>query len=328
MQSTTLPHPQSADYEDLLSLWADLESGLAMVLGNPMNIPAFVHKLRQYDRWMQDLLRQDADTALYLLFQLATNASMGYSALHALICAVLCDLTAQELDLPRSERDSLVFAAMTMNIAMTQLQNDLAAQNDKPTPQQSASIQAHAYSGRLLLIDVGVHDSVWIDVVANHHGTSPPQGEFEQWSVVERLSHILRTVDRYAAMVSPRKTRSGRSATESARSIMMQTGEPHDPVGFALVRATGLCPPGTYVRLDNGETAVVLRRSKKPNHPLVAIVLNRSGEVLHTPRLHRTSTSAPLVLAALTQEAVKVRINHQNLLRMGIQADRPANAAA
>ena len=83
MQPTTLPHPQDADYEDLLSLWADLESGLAMVLGNPLIIPDFERKLHQYDRWMQDLLRQDTDTALYLLFQLATNASVGYSALHA-----------------------------------------------------------------------------------------------------------------------------------------------------------------------------------------------------------------------------------------------------
>ena len=93
MPTTQVPHPQDADYEDLLSLWADLESGLAMVLVNPHNIPDFEPKIRQYDRWMQDLLRQDTDTALYLLFQLATNASVGYSALHALVCAVLCHIT-------------------------------------------------------------------------------------------------------------------------------------------------------------------------------------------------------------------------------------------
>ncbi|MDB5850641.1 MAG: phosphodiesterase [Rhodoferax sp.] len=326
MQPTTLPHPQDADYEDLLSLWADLESGLAMVLGNPLVIPDLERKLRQYDRWMQDLLRQDADTALYLLFQLATNASVGYSALHALISAVICHLTAEELKLPQNERDSLVFAAMTMNIAMTRLQDELAAQNDKPSSQQQASIQAHALSGRLMLIDAGVEDSLWVNTVAAHHDVVPhAEGELMQWDPVDRLAHILRTVDRYAAMISPRKTRAGRTATESVRSIMTRTdGQPagYDPVGFALVRATGLCPPGTYVRMDNGDVAVVLRRSATPNHPLVATVLSRNGDTYSPPRLHRTATSSPVIQATLTQDAVKIRINHQALLRLGIQADK------
>jgi len=326
MQPTTLPHPQDADYEDLLSLWADLESGLAMVLGNPLIIPDFERKLRQYDRWMQDLLRQDTDTALYLLFQLATNASVGYSALHALISAVICHLTATELKLPQEERDSLVFAAMTMNIAMTRLQDELAAQLDKPSPQQQASIQAHAFSGRLMLLDMGVEDMLWVNVVAAHHDlVTPVETELAQWTPVDRLAHILRTVDRYAAMISPRKTRAGRTATESIRSIMTRpegTPATRDPVGFALVRATGLCPPGTYVRMDNGDTAVVLRRSATPNHPLVATVLNRVGEAFSPPRLHRTATSSPLIQAALTQDAIKIRINHQSLLRQGIQADK------
>ncbi|APW40584.1 phosphodiesterase [Rhodoferax koreense] len=328
MQPTTLPHPQDADYEDLLSLWADLESGLAMVLGNPLIIPDFERKLRQYDRWMQDLLRQDTDTGLYLLFQLATNASVGYSALHALVSAVICHLTAAELQLPREERDSLVLAAMTMNIAMTRLQDELAAQAEKPNPQQQASIQAHAFSGRLMLIDVGVEDSLWVNVVAAHHDVLPlAEGELMQWAPVDRLAHILRTVDRYAAMISPRKTRAGRTATESVRSIMAAANGPsgtRDPVGFALVRATGLCPPGTYVRMDNGDVAVVLRRSATPNHPLVATVLNRAGDTLSPPRLHRTATSSPLIQAALTQDAIKIRINHQSLLRQGIQADKTA----
>jgi hypothetical protein len=53
----------------------------------------------QYDRWMQELLERDTDVGLYLLFQLATNSPVGYSASHALVCAVLCHLIAVELNL-------------------------------------------------------------------------------------------------------------------------------------------------------------------------------------------------------------------------------------
>ena len=324
MSTTQVPHPQDADYEDLLSLWADLESGLAMVLANPRNIPDFESKIRQYDRWMQDLLLQDTDTALYLLFQLATNASVGYSALHALVCAVLCHITAQELRLVNSERDSLVFAAMTMNVGMTQLQDTLALQASQPSDAQQVQIRTHAATSRKILTEVGITDTDWLDVVAAHHNAHDPRSDIQSLGLVTRLAHTLRVVDRYAAMVSPRKSRTGRSVTDSVRSIMATALSAHDPVGFALVRAIGLCPPGTYVRLDSGETAVVLRRSAKANHPLVAVLLNRKGEAFLPPRLHRTATSSPLIQAALTQDAVTARVNHQSLLRQGIYADRAA----
>ena len=326
MPTTPVPLPQDADYEELLSQWADLESGLAMALAHPHKIPDFESKIRQYARWMQDLLQQDTDTALYLLFQLATNASVGYSALHALVCAVLCHITAQELKLVDSARDSLVFAAMTMNIGMTQLQDSLAVQTSRPSDAQQALIRSHPAASCQILDDVGITDSDWLGVVSTHHNAHDPRSDIQSLGLVPRLAHTLRVVDRYAAMVSPRKSRTGRSMTDSVRSSMASALGAHDPVGFALVREVGLCPPGTYVRMDSNETAVVLRRSSMANHPLVAMLLNRHGEAFVPPRLHRTATSSPLVQAALTQDAVKVRVNHQSLLRQGIHADRASLA--
>jgi HD-GYP domain-containing protein (c-di-GMP phosphodiesterase class II) len=115
-----------SEYEDLLGLWSDLESGLAIILDSPASIQEFEQRVWQYDRWLQALLRRDTDVGLYLLFQLAGNSHVGYSASHALVSAVLCHLIAQELNLPLPERNSLVHAALTMNIAMTALQDQLA----------------------------------------------------------------------------------------------------------------------------------------------------------------------------------------------------------
>lgn len=61
----------------------------------------------------------------------------------------------------------------------------------------------------------------------------------------------------------------------------------------------GLCPPGTYVRLDNKEVAVVMRRSPKPNLPHVAVVINEAGMLLNPPRLHRTINGSPDIKASL-----------------------------
>ena len=129
---TTLRVRDENEYEDLLAEWSDLESGLGMILGNPESVQQFAHRVLQYDRWMQGLLQRDPDVGLYLLFQLAGNSPVGYSASHALVCAVLCHLIASELLLPPRERDSLVRAALTMNIAMTRVQDELATQVEKP----------------------------------------------------------------------------------------------------------------------------------------------------------------------------------------------------
>jgi hypothetical protein len=310
------------EYEELLSLWSDLESGLGVILSSPGSVQEFEQRVWQYDRWMQTLLQRDADVGLYLLFQLATNSPVGYSASHALICAVLSHLIAIELNLGLKERDSLVHAAFTMNVAMTALQDELAGQMERPTSEQQSAIRAHAVKGSLMLNAVGVVDKLWVEVVSSHHDESTDQGELRAITPVNRLARILRIVDRYAAMISPRKSRTGRSATDSVRAIISASSEQGGEVGHALVRTVGLCPPGTYVRLDNNEIAVVLRRSGKPNHPHVAIVIDDRGETLSQPRLHRTSEASPKIQAALAAASVQSRLNHHLVLQLGAYAAR------
>ena len=308
------------EYEDLLGLWSDLESGLGIILGSPGSIQEFEQRVWQYDRWMKDLLQRDTDVGLYLLFQLATNSPVGYSASHALVSAVLCQLIAVELKLPLAERDSLVHAALTMNIAMTALQDQLAGQIEKPTPKQQDAIRAHAVKAGLMLANMGVTDELWLDTITGHHDESSDKVELSVLPPAKRLARILRIVDRYAAMISPRKSREGRSATDSVRSIITNSVQQHDEVGHALVRAVGLCPPGTYVRLDNKEVAVVMRRSSQPNLPHVAIVINEAGALLNPPRLHRTASGGPGIKSALAASAVRERLNHYLILQLGAYA--------
>jgi HD-GYP domain-containing protein (c-di-GMP phosphodiesterase class II) len=304
------------DYEDLLSLWSDLESGLGIVLSSPGSVQEFEQRIWQYDRWMQTLLERDADVGLYLLFQLASNSSVGYSASHSLISSVLCHLVARELKLGVNERNSLVHAAMTMNIAMTNLQDQLALQAERLTPPQQDAIRAHPVKGSMMLANLDVSDELWVDTVASHHDDKPERTELHLLTPVKRLSRILRVVDRYAAMISPRKSREGRSAPESVRRIMTADSAYNDVIGRSLVRAIGLCPPGTYVRLEDNTIAVVLRRSDKPNLPHVAVVTDGTGQVVAQPRLHSTINGRPVIQSALASALVRLRLNHHLILQL------------
>jgi hypothetical protein len=308
------------EYEDLLALWSDLESGLGVILTSPGSTQEFAHRVVQYDRWMQGLMQRDPDVGLYLLFQLASNSPVGYSASHSLVCAVLCHMIATELAIAPKERDSLVRAALTMNIAMTTLQDTLASQTEKPTKEQQDAIRAHSIKGAMMLANLGVADDTWLDIVSSHHDDSADRADLRLVPPATRLTRILKVVDRYSAMISPRMSRAGRSATESARAIMANASAKTDEIGHAMVRAVGLCPPGTYVRLDNDELAVVVRRSGTPNQPYVAIVSRATGELLPAPRLHSTAQRDPRIRAALAASGVRARLNHFHILQLGAHA--------
>ncbi|MBU3737551.1 MAG: phosphodiesterase [Rhodoferax sp.] len=310
------------EYEDLLGLWSDLESGLGILLSSPASSQEFERRVLQYDRWMQTLLERDTDTGLYLLFQLASHSSVGYSASHALVTAVLCHLIGAEMALAAQERDALVRAALTMNIAMTSLQDQLAIQVERPDARQAEAIRSHSARGSDLLASLGIRDPLWLDTVARHHQEPDSRDELRRLTPVLRLSLILQVVDRYAAMISPRRAREARSATDSLRSILNGRSPPGDEVGHQLVKAVGLCPPGTFVRLDSEEIAVVMRRSSQPNRPFVAIVLDARGDRLNPPRLHRTAGGSPGIKSALSASAVQERLNHPLILQLGAHAAR------
>jgi hypothetical protein len=305
MSALPQPHgaePPDSEYEDLLGQWSDLESALSMLLARPAQAQDFTAKVRQCDRWLQDLVAHDIDAALYLMFQLATTSTVGYSASHALVCGTLCHILAQELALPPHERDSLVLTA-----------------------QQQQDVARHPQAGMDMLEELHVTDDLWLDVVAQHHAPLPESAPLASLPAQERLNRILGTIDRYAAMISPRKSRAGKSATDSVRAIVGQDDEQRDEVSLTLVRTVGLCPPGTFVRLDNGETAVVLRRSEKANFPLVASLLDAKGEALGTPALYHTVRGRPRIQSALARSAVTVELSHRTMVRIGLYAAHRAN---
>lgn len=309
-----------SEYEDLLAEWSDLESGLAIILSYPDSSQQFAQRVQQYDRWMQSLMQRDPDAGLYLLFQLASNSPVGYSASHALVCSVLCHLMASELQLTPKERDSLARAALTMNVSMTAMQDRLANQAEKPSPLQQDMIRVHPVRSAMLLGNLGVQDEDWLDMVGSHHDNRVDEGAFQQVPPTQRLSRVLKMVDRYAAMISPRLSRAGRNASESARAVMANNPTRGDEIGQALMRVVGLTPPGTFVRMDSDELGVVLRRSHRANQPFVAIVGDAEGQLLLAPRLHATAQGAPTIRNSLPAFGVRAQLNHHQILSLGAQA--------
>ena len=274
--------------------------------------------LRQIDRLVDKLMRfsqANPDGTLLVLIHLASKDLERYSANHAVLVCVLCNIAAKEVLLwPNDLRKKLCCAALTMNVGMTALQDQLALQQNPLTELQRESIDLHAHQGAELLESYGLQDKEWIETVRGHH--MQPAGPLAQRSQVERFSRLIQRADRFAAAISPRARRKPMSPSLAMKALYFDEQKQVDEAGAAIIKAVGIYSPGSYVRLGSSETAVVVRRGANTASPLVAVVLNRYNQPHNELTLRDTSVPEFRVLNSLAPQDVGARLNIQRLMAL------------
>jgi HD-GYP domain-containing protein (c-di-GMP phosphodiesterase class II) len=299
---------------DPVTAWANLQMRGRALLQTPA--PAdFLSRLEKFQAEVLALTDADADLALLLLVQATSSDAHHYSVTHGLLVAVLCELAARQLPAFTPElRHSLRCAALTMNIAMTALQDQLALQEEPPAPQQRALIDGHAHRAAACLREAGVRDALWLEAVANHHTTTP--GPLAGQSAGLQLARLLQRADIFSARLSMRRARPALAASAAIRAAYLDEHQQADEAGKALIQATGIYPPGSFVRLSSGELAVVLRHGAHAKAPKVASVVSKSGTPLVEPTLRDTRLAPHDVTGGVAPQEVKVRLNMERLLAL------------
>jgi HD-GYP domain-containing protein (c-di-GMP phosphodiesterase class II) len=264
--------------------------------------------------YARELAARAPEVALFLPMQHCAHSHNTYSANHALLCAVLVERVARMLGWSEPEIDSLTCASVTMNVGMTQLQDQLAQQSAPLRPDQRRLVDEHPATGARLLEQAGVTDPLWLDVVRMHHDKD--LAERQDTQPAARLARLLQLVDRYTAKMSRRKSRAPMSSLAAARDTCMpREGQP-DELASALLKSLGLYPPGTYVRLASGEVGVVVACGARADKPRVAVIVGASGLPLGDPVLRDTTATGREVVAALSAADVQVRMAPDRLLAL------------
>ncbi|UUX94896.1 hypothetical protein [Aquabacterium sp. J223] len=84
----------------------------------------------------------------------------------------------------------------------------------------------------------------------------------------------------------------------------------------AIVKETGLYPPGTYVKLASGELAVVVRRGPCATTPQVCSLTDATGLAFTQPLARDTGRLQHKVLAAVPADSVRVRFERERLFAL------------
>jgi len=249
-----------------------------------------------------DLQRICNDNPDAILAGMQISHHLPYGLIHPLHCGVLCELLGKRLKLPLLKRVALVAGAISHDVGICQLQEKLHRQTTPLTDHQWQRIQRHPGESADLLRQAGVDDPIWLDVVEQHHERLDGSGYPAALGgpQIRPEARILSIADIYTAMIRPRAYRDAFVAKDALRDLFKDRGATVDPqLVEVFVRAIGVFPPGAFVRLANGETAVIQKRGAEASRPVCYSVIGRYGDPLPKPRLRDTSEPLYAVLEML-----------------------------
>ncbi len=294
--------------------WADLHAMLSTLLHQGISASQFLDRVRRIHCAGELLWEQQPDNSLLVLVQLLFDRNLSYSTTHALLCSGLCQLVGASAEMTAEARQRLGLAALTMNLGMTQAHDDLARQSAALTAAQRKLVREHPLRSASMLRGLGVKDLAWLRLVEQHHERSDGTG-YPAGIKVEGAEHrLLQMADTYVACISPREGRGSLPTQDLARQLYMGFGRTPDRWGALFVKTVGFFPPGSYVRLVQGECGVVVRRGGKANEPKVMVLTGRQGLPLGEPVLRDTADPAWAVQAGLPPGEVKVVANVARLI--------------
>lgn len=252
------------------------------------------------------LIDRDPDIALFLAVRQDEHRFALYALTHALHTATVAVLAARQLGWDAPRVSCIARAALTMNVAILELQARMAEQDTPPTNKQMEQIRAHPLLAVKLLREGGVADAAWLDTVLNHHEHADGRGYPRGLTQVSELAALLRAADVFMAKISPRALRAALLPQVAARQLFQQ--EAGGPVAAALIKALGVYPPGDLVLLRSGEAAIVTHRGSAGPAPKVAVLSDRQGRPVHTTTPRDSADAEFAITGPLLERAAFGRV--------------------
>ncbi len=238
-------------------------------------------------------VQRDPDTAIGIVHLYHDPA---YVLVHPIHVALLATLIAHARKFEEKRALSLASAALTKNISIVQLQSLLVRQTEPLSQNQKVQLQNYPQRSYEMLQNCGVNDPVWLQAVLQHQekedGSGHPKGL--QGSQIIEEARIISLCDSYSAMVSEQLYRRAKPSASVLKYMYLGKSQKEeqnkDPLIMHFIKELGIYPPGTFVRLSNEDSGIVVKRSKEANRPVVSRLWDINGKLYTKPTLIDLST--------------------------------------
>ena len=300
------PSARMRDAEDELTLiHRDLQAGVDR---------GTLTRIEELARDLQEAYERDPDHAMGLLQLEAIDHRLARRLMHA---ALLTQVLSLPSGLDAESRLMLMCAALTFDVALAPINEVLATQTTPLSSAQERVIQSHTVDSAEMLQRAGVTDPTWLSAVLDHHervdGTGYPRGLRGEAVSIE--ARILGIVDIYSAMIRPRAYRDAQSSRVALRDIFLERGQRIDErMASLFIKELGVYPPGTMLRLANGEIAVATRRTTDAAHPQLRCVIGRDGTPLSYPQIRDSRNADTAIVEVVPASHYRSVLGSLNVL--------------
>lgn len=301
--------PRHCERKGLPALWGQTLDQANRMLRASLHHD-FQSALEEVVQPLLGLVERDTDLALFQVLRQEGMPDGQYGVQHGVHAGIVALLAARRLGASEDEARRALRAALTMNLAVLELQGRLAAQVFPLHPRQKLVMREHPWRSCELLREHGVRDEDWLRAVHEHHEQPGGGGYPRALAEPSELALLLGCADVYTAKLSTRAGRGPVPADRAARDFFVSRKSL--PAAAAIVKEFGVFPPGTLVRLANGESGVVVRRAQPA--PVVVALVNKQGEPMMSPARRDATKPDQAITAVLDPNQLKVRLPPEKLM--------------
>ena len=207
-----------------------------------------------------------------------------YTFQHSVSVCTLMTSFARTLELPRDIIHEIAVGALLHDVGKAKVPDDILNKPAKLTDAEFVKMKSHVVQSKIILQGTPGISQIALDVAAQHHerfdGTGYPNKlKGDEISLYGQMGAI---VDVYDAITSNRVYHKGMAPTEALRKLLEWSKFHFNPTLVqAFIRAVGIYPTGSLVRLESRRLAVV--QAQTPENlmqPVVKVIFHTRGYYL------------------------------------------------
>lgn len=221
-----------------------------------------------------------------------------YTFTHCINVSVISLAFGKYLGLPEQDMRLLGSAALFHDLGKALIPSNVLNKPAKLTDEEFEIIKKHPAIGYAMLKDQkGVHKSVLRGILEHHekcNGRGYPIG-LPQDSISE-LALIISLSDVYDALTSERVYKKGMPANKALSIIFgMRERDYYPEIVEKFIKCLGIYPVGSFVRVSNGQYAVILTsNAAMPLKPCLKIILSSEGQPIAPVTVDLDDADSPL----------------------------------
>jgi HD-GYP domain-containing protein (c-di-GMP phosphodiesterase class II) len=258
-------------------------------------------------------LNHEIALACILLNQIAGS----YAIRHCVETAIVAHLVACAMGKTPDEQQRIVAATLTMNIGMLRHQEQLQSSRQVLSSEERQLVFHHPEESATLLKHAGIEDSEWVSYVLAHHecddGSGYPYGK--DMNDIPENAKIISQADRYCALISARNYRKSMLPNLALQELFVSKPSGLDPKLIGpFIQQLSPYPPGTFVRLKNGEIGVVSKRPTTDSVVQVHALVSPSGiPLLPFPVVREADGPLFQIREALHEDEADIRFSMKQI---------------